>query len=502
MTQEKETKSKNWLLAINLAQKIESLLENKDAYGSNIELLSFSIAKNATVKGKFRDLWNKRIFTYSIENNRFGYSPAIKGNGENTLTQDSKRFDNFSHGYNAVLPAIRLDRINNKKPRCTSVSFSCGQICLNLNKTCWVNDRGNFDKAYQKEFSNIQVLVKEIANQGITNWSKYDSSSLTISSTPLSAKTNKKSLVAPAFKGLNKELNKMFDSGYTELTKYNIYDLLQKLKKEPTGEEVVNYLNNLQSLTANKIKDLVKRKESVDKKTKEIEKTNGDKDALEFYEENWNQDIETLIDNPTKVLNEIGRQFLRNRTPSKLKTTDLGRLTANPIRHGIPIRIGDIDTRTLRNITSGVDIFKEMVGVNTLDDKTVGIAGAEGRSFYDNSSIHIRENSPPEITVHELAHWLEDSDPIIHKKIQLFFEKRTVGESWQSLRTLTGNEGYGRDEVAKPDKWLHPYMGKKTGIGNSEILSMGMEMMYKAPVDFAKADPEYFAFIYDTLRGK
>jgi hypothetical protein len=45
-------------------------------------------------------------------------------------------------------------------------------------------------------------------------------------------------------------------------------------------------------------------------------------------------------------------------------------------------------------------------------------------------------------------------------------------------------------------------MGKKTGWKNSEILSMGMEMMYKAPVDFAKADPEYFAFVYDTLRGK
>jgi hypothetical protein len=31
---------------------------------------------------------------------------------------------------------------------------------------------------------------------------------------------------------------------------------------------------------------------------------------------------------------------------------------------------------------------------------------------------------------------------------------------------------------------------------------MGMEMMYRDPVGFAKKDPEYFAFIHNTLRGK
>ncbi|HLO51384.1 MAG TPA: hypothetical protein VK211_23420, partial [Kamptonema sp.] len=104
---------------------------------------------------------------------------------------------------------------------------------------------------------------------------------------------------------------------------------------------------------------------------------------------------------------------------------------------------------------------------------------------------------------HEAAHWLEESDPVIHEKVQKFFESRTVGEKWQKLSDLTGNSNYGDNEVAKPDKWPKAYMGKKTNSDkNSEILSMGMEMMYRDPVAFAKQDPEYFAFIHNTLRGK
>jgi hypothetical protein len=159
---------------------------------------------------------------------------------------------------------------------------------------------------------------------------------------------------------------------------------------------------------------------------------------------------------------------------------------------------------------AGLSAFKKMVGVDTVDGKTLKMASldasfgkAADRSFYGRGGIYMADKAPVEVVVHEAAHWLEESDPKIHAKVQKFFESRTAGEKWQKLSELTGNSNYGNNEVAKPDKWPKPYMGKKANSDkNSEILSMGMEMMYKDPVGFAKKDPEYFAFIHNTLRGK
>jgi hypothetical protein len=112
------------------------------------------------------------------------------------------------------------------------------------------------------------------------------------------------------------------------------------------------------------------------------------------------------------------------------------------------------------------------------------------------------DKAPVEVVVHEAANWLEESDPKIHAKVQKFFESRTAGEKWQKLSELMGNRNYSETEVAKPDKWLRTYMGKKTNSTNSEILSMGMEVIYKAPVDFAKADPRILCFHIQYIKGE
>jgi hypothetical protein len=46
-------------------------------------------------------------------------------------------------------------------------------------------------------------------------------------------------------------------------------------------------------------------------------------------------------------------------------------------------------------------------------------------------------------------------------------------------------------------------MGKDSADdGSTEILSMGMELMYRNPVYLAKNDPEMFDFIYSVVRRK
>jgi hypothetical protein len=509
------TKTKSNQLKINLAQKIESLIEDDNAYGSNIELLSFKLTDNI-IAGKFRDTWNRRVFAYSIVKNRLGYRPAINIKTDDTVEQVSKKIDSFSLGYNAIFVAARLDSAKQKKPRCTSISFSCGRICLDINKTCWTDrkpqsagtTRNNFND-YNNQINEIKTLAKNLQKQNQNSWAKDANNNLSKAQISKIKKGKTiKSFSTLAIKSVGAELDEMFKTGYSELTRYRVREALLGLKKELTGKEIVEYFSQINLLAKEKVQNLSEERESIESQAKIIEQKEGYGEADIFRSNNWNNDLEKLTDDTNKCLNEIGRQFLRVKSPSKLQINNVGITKPNPVRHGIPIRIGDIDPKSLRTIMNGVEIFKEMVGVETLDNKIVDVAGLDpsskegGRSFFDNSSINMAKNAPIETTIHELAHWLEESDPIIHKKIQDFFEKRTAGETWQSLRVLTGNPLYGDTEVAKPDKWLIPYMGKKAGWRNSEILSMGMEMMYKAPVDFAKADPEYFAFIYDTLRGK
>jgi hypothetical protein len=50
------------------------------------------------------------------------------------------------------------------------------------------------------------------------------------------------------------------------------------------------------------------------------------------------------------------------------------------------------------------------------------------------------------------------------------------------------------------DKFISPYMGKICDSGSSEVLSMGLELMYRNPIYLAKNDPEMFDFIYSVVR--
>ena len=86
-----------------------------------------------------------------------------------------------------------------------------------------------------------------------------------------------------------------------------------------------------------------------------------------------------------------------------------------------------------------------------------------------------------------------------YKRILEFYNKRTEGEKTVKLNDVSKNP-YSNDEVTKVDKWLNLYMGKVYPDKSTEILSMGLELMYKNPVYLAKKDPEMFDFIYSVVR--
>jgi hypothetical protein len=51
------------------------------------------------------------------------------------------------------------------------------------------------------------------------------------------------------------------------------------------------------------------------------------------------------------------------------------------------------------------------------------------------------------------------------------------------------------------DEFFDHYCGKYYKDGATEIISMGLEKMYKDPIAFLDKDPEYFEFIVKVMWG-
>ena len=120
----------------------------------------------------------------------------------------------------------------------------------------------------------------------------------------------------------------------------------------------------------------------------------------------------------------------------------------------------------------------------------------------DASYIMLGYDSKPSTVAHEIGHAIEGTNPEVKQKARAFLDKRTQGEQPQRLSKLLNDPRYHETEVAKPDKFIDPYIGKVYFTGETEIISMGLEFMFDNPRKFAQEDPEYFMFMYDTLRGK
>ena len=128
-----------------------------------------------------------------------------------------------------------------------------------------------------------------------------------------------------------------------------------------------------------------------------------------------------------------------------------------------------------------------------------------GRAFYHPGDKTIHNVRDRRVGVHELGHWLEDFDAEAHRQAVEFLNRRTAGDSVESLATVTGNYHYSSKEKTRKDKFRNPYVGKVYGPIDSptatEVLSMGFEWMKTDAAAFAAEDPEMFDFIYNLSRG-
>jgi hypothetical protein len=139
--------------------ELESILESDETYGSNVQILTYSVKKDV-INGKFKDSWNKRVYEFVIDIDGISYKPAAKLDSF-SVDELPVRFDAYSEGYGSLFENIRLDRNpigkRVKKPKCGKEGYGCGFSCIGLAKTCRIlstgqKTKGNFqERAIGKE---------------------------------------------------------------------------------------------------------------------------------------------------------------------------------------------------------------------------------------------------------------------------------------------------------------------------------------------------------------
>jgi len=118
-------------------------------------------------------------------------------------------------------------------------------------------------------------------------------------------------------------------------------------------------------------------------------------------------------------------------------------------------------------------------------------------------TVHVKRTDDTGTYVHEQGHHLENHVPGAREAAIAFRDSRVKGAPLSPI--------YGKpDELGHPDDWgklFAPgsteasYVGKHYPADrNTEIVSMGLELLYRNPRHFAEKDPEYFDFIMGILR--
>ena len=134
----------------------------------------------------------------------------------------------------------------------------------------------------------------------------------------------------------------------------------------------------------------------------------------------------------------------------------------------------------------------------------------DGRAFYERGTLHTAKGDGPEVTAHEFGHHLEEN-PGVRARVQAFSKDRFGAEPYTDMAEVAKQHGFrsgaeaGRqDDLAKlfGSESSAYYAGKSYPDGRSELLSMGLEQLYRDPIHFAKTDPKYFGLVVGILQRK
>lgn len=159
---------------------------------------------------------------------------------------------------------------------------------------------------------------------------------------------------------------------------------------------------------------------------------------------------------------------------------------------------------TIRSAMEGVDEAGKMVAYRPGFgfSPMLKVQKADGtRAYFDDDKIHVSDSSWKKTVIHETGHWVEKHDKSAAALAQGFIKVRTQGETLRPLAQVIPGSSYDADEITRADKFWHAYTGRKYSHSATEVVSMGLEHMYKDPVKFAKRDPMHFDVTFAIMHN-
>jgi hypothetical protein len=373
-----------------------------------------------------------------------------------------------------------------KKPQCTKpTSYNCGKACININKNCNSNPSDDQSKdrleklkvvgiAYAQKISKppAKVNPKKIAPPPDQEPKKAKTPNVTKTKTEKATETPEERqarLMAEA-KVVRENLGSLADKPNLDksLSGRAVFNVGIRVRTpDPAGaadKEVVWLRDEYNSLL---------------KKNPAL--------AVNFLKERLNPSIEA-----GKEIDRIlikARELVQVKTP--IKNINAEFVSENPVK--------------AKERENAVKEFAKLVSVPDFSGKVVigdiPAGKSEGSSFFvpGSNTISMSQSHGIHAVVHELAHWLEDVRPEIRKEVKTYYDKRTKDEPLTSIGTSPNGGG---DILVKKDQWILPYQGREYSPTSdiTEVLSVGLELLYKNPIYLAKNDPDLFDFIYATVR--
>lgn len=228
------------------------------------------------------------------------------------------------------------------------------------------------------------------------------------------------------------------------------------------------------------------------------------------------EELRNQLQKEIKKLKRLNKQQKKFGSETAKSVSDL---LAVPDELSVSIENPAVPTGLKRKHKEAKEFVQKLTSEKSRDgslEQTIKVRKLKGRERAfarpDNNSVHLSQESDVGIHVHEIGHILEDKAKN-GKQIAQFFRQRRVNRAGTENRRMNealNTNSYGPNEIGNEDEFLKAfngdlnralYTGKSYPEGWTEIISMGIEELYKNPFRFASQDPEYFKFIVGFLDG-
>jgi len=200
-----------------------------------------------------------------------------------------------------------------------------------------------------------------------------------------------------------------------------------------------------------------------------------------------------------------------------LSATDQKRLNFEAEKAGVTFSNNQVTYKSInatestqKSLNKATKWLQERVDPAFIQNKTLSIKATIGpadlRAWERMSEgIFIAQDEKIGVIIHETAHYLHDHNKKSQQLVNTFFEKRINGEPETAIYVLKDKKGNTVEEIGYKDTFIDHYIGKRYEWEGKqhglEVVSMGMQYMYKNPTDFLIKDPEHFKLIYALMKG-